>query len=237
MKLQLPDVTLICIDGVDANRAKKVLEICKSKADFGAVKLLTHLPVDSEHRIEIMPLNTLVMYSIFCLTKLHQYIDTPNMLIVQRDGWILNPHSFDPAWLQLDYIGSLFVQFDKVGSGGFSLRSRRIMQHAAAVLPDWNGTQAHADSIQEDLGYYEDGVLCLDNRFRFFKIGTVQQGMRFSQGGNRNPAYYYAHPFGFHGTWQNVNHETGYVYPVCEHEDGNCDCRNEHIQQLKSIES
>lgn len=237
MKLQLPTVTLICVDGVDAKRAAKVLEICKEKADFGAVKLLTHLPIESEHRIEIMPLTSLVMYSVFMLTRIHEYIDTPNVLIVQRDGWILNPQAFNPQWLELDYIGSIFVQFDGVGSGGFSMRSKKMMQYAAEVLPKWNGTLEHANELQEGLGYYEDGVLCLDSKFKHFKIGLLDEAAQFSQGGNRNPKYYQPYPFGFHGTWQNIDHETGYVYPICPHADGNCDCRNEHIYKLKEMEA
>lgn len=211
MKLQLPTVTLICVDCVDADRAAKVLEICKQKADFGAVKLLTHLPVESEHRIEIMPLTSLVMYSVFMLKKLHKYIDTPNVLIVQRDGWILNPQAFNMEWLELDYIGPLFVQFDAVGSGGFSLRSKKIMQYAAELLPLWNGTFEDAQRLQEGLGYYEDGVLCLDFNFRHFKFASKEQACEFAQGGNRNPDYLREFPFGFHRTWQTIDFSTGKV--------------------------
>ena len=144
-KLQLPTVTLMIIDCVNANRAERVIEICKEKADFGAIKFLTSLPSESEYKIEIVPLKTIVAYSIFMLTKCHEYIDTPNVLIVQRDGFILNPQSFNPAWLDLDYIGPLFIQYDKVGSGGFSLRSRKMMQQVASNVGEWDGTQAHAD--------------------------------------------------------------------------------------------
>src|SRR5688572_2261537 len=107
-KLQLPSVTLCIIDCIDASGAIKVLEHSKKMADFGAVQLLTHIPVQYEHRIKIKPLNSLISYSIFMLTRFHEFINTPNVLIVQRDGWILNPQSFDPAWLELDFIGPLF---------------------------------------------------------------------------------------------------------------------------------
>jgi hypothetical protein len=231
-KLQLPSVTLICIDGLNANRAIKVLEHCKSLCDFGAVKLLTHIPCEYEHKVKIMPLNSLVAYSIFMLTKLHNYIDTPNVLIVQRDGWILNPQSFNPEWLNLDFIGPIFVQYDKVGSGGFSLRSRYLMQEIAKTVPEWDGTQKHADEIQDTLGYYEDGVICLSERKNQFKIASLEQAAMWAQGGNRNPVYYREYPFGYHGTWQNINHETGKVYPVCEHEKLDCTCNADHVRVL-----
>lgn len=211
MKLQLPSVTLMCIDCIDAVRAQRVLERCKEKADFGAIKLLTSLSTDYPHT-EIMPLNSLVAYSIFMLTRVHEYIDTPHVLIVQRDGFILNPGSFDVRWLELDYIGPLFVQYDKVGSGGFSLRTKKLMQHVSAMMPKWDGTQEQADHIQSRVSYYEDGVICLHNSInKGFKIATLEQAANFSQGGNRNPQYFREYPFGFHRTWQEINFATGRV--------------------------
>jgi hypothetical protein len=212
MKLQLTTVTLMCIDCLNTERAIKVLERCKQKADFGAVKLLTSIPTDYPHAVNITPLHSLVAYSVFMLTRCHEYIDTPHVLIVQRDGWILNPESFDPAWLELDYIGPLFVQYDKVGSGGFSLRSKKIMQHVSEKNLVWDGTQQHAEYIQARVGYYEDGVICLNHGInKGFKIASNEQAAAFGQGGNRNPVYFREKPFGFHRTWQEIDFKTGIV--------------------------
>lgn len=211
MKLQLPTVTLLIADCLDAERAGKVLEICKSKADFGAVKLLTSLPCSNPHRVKIVPLNSLVAYSVFMLTELHHHVATDHVLVVQRDGWILNPESFDPHWLTLDYIGPLFIQYDNVGSGGFSLRSRRLVNYFAAITPAWDGTEEGAQRVQQRLNYYEDGVISLSRHSNRFKIATNEQGARFAQGGNRNPAYFQERPFGFHRTWQYIDFETGRV--------------------------
>lgn len=211
MKLQLPTVSLLCIDCIGVDRAIKVLEHCKTMCDFGAVKLLTSLPTDYQHKVQIMPLQSLIAYSVFMLTRVHEYIDTPNVLIVQRDGWILNPGSFDPAWLELDYIGPLFVQYDKVGSGGFSLRSKKIMQEVSETVPYWDGTQKHTEEIQSALRYYEDGVICLGSFGKRFKIASNDQAADFGQGGNRNPVYYRDKPFGFHRTWQDIDFSSGVV--------------------------
>lgn len=208
--IHLPTVTLLCIDCINAGRSIKVLERCKEKADFGAVKFLTSLPTDYEH-IKIMPLDTLIAYSVFMLTKVHEYIDTTHVLIVQRDGWILNTETWNPAWLELDYIGPLFVQYDKVGSGGFSLRSKHIMQEVSKTLPEWNGTPEQAMEIQSTLGYYEDGVICLSPFGKRFKIATLQEAALFAQGGNRNPKYFREKPFGFHRTHQIIDFSTGRV--------------------------
>ena len=235
-KLQLPSVTLCIIDCVNATRAINVLEHCKKQADFGAVKLLTNFPTDYEHKVKIRPLNSLVAYSIFMLTKVHEYIDTPHMMIVQRDGWILNPESFNPAWLELDYIGPIFVQYDHVGSGGFSLRSKKLMQNTAYNTPEWDWSQRQADEIQTKLSYYEDGVICLSGMYNQFKKATLEEAAIFAQGGNRNPKYYVERPFGFHGTWANIDHSTGKVSRVCEHEKLDCQCNADHVNYLQQNE-
>lgn len=235
IKLQLPSVTLLIVDCVNANRAIRVVEHCKSLCDFGAVKFLTSIPVNYEHKVKIKPLNSLVAYSIFMLTKVHQYIETEHFLVVQRDGWVLNPQSFNPEWLELDYIAPLFVQYDFVGSGGFSLRSKKLMQNVAGNTPEWDWTQKQADEIQSEMGYYEDGVICLSGKFSSFKFATKEQASSFAQGGNRNAVYYRNKPFGFHGTWQNINHQTGEVSPVCSHEKLDCQCNADHVNHLQQI--
>lgn len=210
-KLALPTVTLMCIDCVDAARAIKVLEHCKTKADFGDVKLLTSIPAIYEHRVKIKPLDSLIMYSIFMLTEVYKYIDTKHVLIVQRDGWILNPEAFKPEWLELDYIGPLFMQYDKVGSGGFSLRSKKLMEAIAATMPEWDGSMQDAHRIQNDLSYYEDGVLSFGSLAKHSKIASLNEAAKFAQGGNTTPLYFEEKPFGFHRTWQLINFITGQV--------------------------
>lgn len=211
MKLQLPTVTLVAIDCINAEKAIKVIEHCKSLCDFGDVKILTSIPIDYEHRVKIIPLNSLLAYSIFMLTRFSQYIETEHCLIVQCDGWILNPDSFDKEWLNLDYIGGLYMQYDLVGSGGFSLRSKKIMDHCSQIMPKWDGSQKDAERIQKGLSYYEDGEISLSSKFRQFNIASPEQAANFSQAGNRNPEYFREKPFGFHRTWQEIDFKTGIV--------------------------
>jgi hypothetical protein len=224
MKLQLPSVTLLIADDVAPQRAKDVLEICKRHADFGAVKLLTSKEV--EGAIKIPPLNSLIAYSIFMLTEAHKHVDTDHCLVVQRDGFILNPESWKPEWLELDYVAPLFMQTyadgEKVGSGGFSLRSKLLMRLIAHEYPVWDGTQEHADKIQARLGWYEDGVISFKHN-KGFKMATKEQAADWAQGGNRNPLYYRERPFGFHRTWQNIDFKTGFVDSSDESRDL---CRN-----------
>ena len=231
MKLQLPTVTLVCIDSIDPIGSSKVLEICKSKVDFGAVKLLTDKQIDYEHRAEIMPLNSLIMYSVFCLTELYKYIDTENLLIVQKDGFILNPQSFKMEWLELDYLAPLFIQYDKVGSGGFSLRSKKLMEYAAFTYPKWDGTESHANYLQSQMSYYEDGELSMGNNFKHFKISSLEQAADFAQGGNRTPKYFRQFPFGFHRTLQEIDFNTGEVEWITD----NVHLKNSYDEEIEML--
>lgn len=211
-KLQLPSVTLICADCVDAGRAAKVIELCKSKVDFGDVKLLTHIPISYEHKVKIPPLNSLIAYSIFMLTKFYEYIDTEHCLLVQRDGWVLNPSSWNNDWLKNHYTAPLFMQYNKCGSGGFSLRSKQMMEEIAKTeMPEWDWTDKQAYEIQSTLPYYEDGVCSLVERGGKYKIASLEQAADFGQGGNRDSKYFRERPFGWHRTWQAIDFKTGLV--------------------------
>lgn len=221
--MKLPTVTLMCVDCVDPERAQKVIDHCMGMVEFGAVKLLT--------TPEIPHLNSLVAYSIFMLTEAHKHFDTEHVLIVQRDGWILNPEVFNPEWLNLDYIGPLFVQYDKVGSGGFSLRSKRIMEATAKAIVPWDGSQEQADFIQKGVGLYEDGFISLSPFKNQFKIATPEQAAMFGHGGNRNPKYFREKPFGFHRTFAEIDFATGLI----DYSDLSKDLRNTYADIIDAL--
>lgn len=210
-KLHLPTVTLLCVDCLNADRAIKVIEHCKSKVDFGEVLLLTSIPTKYKHAVRINPLNSLVSYSIFMLKEVYKFIRTDQIQICQRDGWILNPESWNPEWLENDYTAPLFIQNDFVGSGGCSLRSNRIMESISKTLPDWDGTRQGAEEIQSQIPFYEDGMLSLTPFSKDFKIASLEQGADYGQGGNRNFKYFRDKPFSFHRTWQSIDFKTGIV--------------------------
>ena len=221
-KLELPSVTLLCGDGIHIEYSIPALERCKALCNFGAVKLLTSMPSDYEHRVEIMPLDSLNAYSTFMLKHAHEYVDTTHFLIAQHDGWILNREAWDPAWLELDYIGPLFIHAHEigprsVGTGGFSLRSKKLMEAVSSSLPPWDGSTAGADTAVRQIGAYEDGYIAANYRATLeaagFRFGTPEQAARFAQGGNNDPAYYVAKPFGFHGLWPSIDHTSGEVSP------------------------
>lgn len=222
-KLSLPSVTLVCADCVCADRAWHAIERSMDLVDFGDVRLLTSLETPHPHR-KIRHLGSINDYSAFCLKDLHQWVDTSHMLTVQHDGWVINPGAWDPAWLSVDYAGPLFQQErhvmpTSVGSGGFSLRSKVLMEAVSGMLPQWDGVGSYDGRPGGNDWSHEDGVVSKHLRHglqsRGLKFATPDQAARFGYGGNPHRADLGA--FGFHGFWpelapQRVSNETVIEY-------------------------
>jgi Protein of unknown function (DUF5672) len=218
-KLQLPSVTLVCVECLDLYRSlhafQRSLELC----DFGATKFLTSFETDCPYAVKIPAIPSLVDYSIFTLKRLHEYVDTTHLLIVQHDGFVLNADRWDPTWLSYDYCAPLFDQDPFVGSGGFSLRTKALMAHVAAKLPPWDGTPASTEWLQPLLGCYEDGLISINLRYYLeglgYKFMPTYEAPRFAQGGGLH--YKTAErPFGYHrpDPRRKIHHDTGVIDPI-----------------------
>lgn len=214
-KLQLKDTTLICVDCRDLIRSVPVMQRCEELVDFGAVKLLTHLETDYPNKVEIHNISSHVMYSIFMLKEIYKYVDTKYMLVIQSDGFIINPNTWNDEWKQYDYIGAIFNQWDIVGNGGFSFRSKAIMQYMSTLFPNWDITENSANELQSKMTCYEDGAISTNYKelieVNGFKIAPLDVAGKFAVGGNKTEQYFYEHPFGFHGCWRTVDLKTGLV--------------------------
>jgi len=129
-RLKLKDVTLIGLDCVDLQRLMDAADICQKHFEFGAVKLLTSIDSNHPDVVKIGAVNSLDEYSRFVMKELYRYVDTPYALIFQHDGFILNPHAWSKEFLNYDYIGAPWWYSDgmNVGNGGFSLRSKRLLE-------------------------------------------------------------------------------------------------------------
>ena len=155
MKPSLPDVTLICADCTDKwNWSLNAIEKSRWQCDFGAVKLLTHT---SRSRNRIPKITGLDGYSKFCIREMHKYVDTSHALICQYDGYVLNGAAWSDAFLKFDYIGAPFNPSGIVGNGGFSLRSKKLME--------WIAKQPWEDF------HPEDSAICVRHREELEKEG------------------------------------------------------------------
>jgi hypothetical protein len=140
------NVTLLAIDTIDFKRGRLALEKCLDKVPFKNYSLICSskdMPYEMPHSIPVLPhiLNAtmpLNAYSDFCIRQLWKCFKTSHCLIVQYDGWLVNPEAWRDDWLQYDFIGCIADWTEpgdngKGGCGGFSLRSRRLMELAARI--------------------------------------------------------------------------------------------------------
>jgi len=140
-KPELPAVTLVAVTSISIAATVRALERSMEQADFGAVLLLSDREPTAPHPgIEWRPVRRIAsreQYSWFMLRELAAHIETPFALCVQWDGYVLNGARWNEAFLEYDYIGAPWPQFDddhRVGNGGFSLRSRKLLE-ACSKLP------------------------------------------------------------------------------------------------------
>jgi hypothetical protein len=129
--LRLADVTLVAVDCAQPAAALLALERCTAVCRFGEVLLATDAPIDAGRvrTVPIAPLRSRAEYSEFIIRRLGAVVGSSHALLVQWDGFILDPAAWNDAFLEWDYIGAPWGYGDgmDVGNGGFSLRSRRLM--------------------------------------------------------------------------------------------------------------
>lgn len=169
MKPKLPLVTLVSVDTTTkAHLASRAIAKSIEECEFGAVKLLTD-DLSQPRAVKIPKLNGLAAYSNFVIKQLHRYIDTEYCLIVQHDGYVVNGSAWNSEFLSCDYIGAPFQPTNIVGNGGFSLRSKRLLERYAGYEYD-----VHP----------EDAFLCLNQREQLksegFKFASPSLASKFA---------------------------------------------------------
>lgn len=166
--LVLAQVTVCAVTSVNVRATVRALEACLATASFAECLLLTDAAVPVAHPgIRVIPIPCLpsaAAYSQFMLTRLVEHVTTSHCLVVQWDGHILDASRWRPEFLEYDYIGASWPQFGDghdVGNGGFSLRSRQLMEACrdAAFTP----------------GHPEDVAIARTNR-----VWLEAQGLRFA---------------------------------------------------------
>lgn len=204
-KIKLPNVTCIIIDDVDFERAKKSIEECEKYVEFGSIKYLSSIPQDYKYFVKLdEPIDSIIKYSEFCLKNLVDYFSTDYVLIIQHDGYIVNPESWDSQFLEYDYIGSPIPYLPHtpdeplniVGNGGFSLRSKRLMVYTSKFIKMTHDTNDNSPKI-----FSEDIVISISMRNllerKGFKFAPFELALKFGVEGFENLEQ--SRSFGFHG--------------------------------------
>lgn len=195
----MPDVTLVAVASVAIEHTLSALLASAAQVEFGQILLLSdrepaRLPPSLEWR-PIDRLNSRAEYSRFMLSKLAGHVATSHALCVQWDGYVLDGAAWRPEFLDYDYIGAVWphvLDHYNVGNGGFSLRSRRLLE-ACSALPS---------------GAVEAEDVLIGRRFR---ARLEEQGLRFAPADvARQFSYERTAPtgreFGFHGAFNLVRY-------------------------------
>jgi Protein of unknown function (DUF5672)/SEC-C motif len=130
--LNLSRVTLCCVDCVNHDLAFAAIGQCVQKCTFGRVLFVTDraFEVEGIAVVRIAPLASREAYSHYVIKELIRYVDTEFVLMMQWDGFVINPAAWNDAFLEYDYVGARWGWPDDghtVGNGGFCLRSKRLL--------------------------------------------------------------------------------------------------------------
>ncbi|OHC90663.1 MAG: hypothetical protein A2095_11665 [Sphingomonadales bacterium GWF1_63_6] len=193
-RLVLPQVTLCAASSVNVAATIRALEACMAQIDFAACKLFTDAQVTPDHPdimvIPIAPLTSAAAYSDFLLSQIVNYVETSHCLVAQWDGHVLNAAQWRDEFLDHDYIGASWPQFTDghdVGNGGFSLRSRRLME--ACREPEFAAVHP------EDIAIGRVGRARLEGRGMRFAPRALADMFATERAGDL------ASSFGYHGVW------------------------------------
>jgi hypothetical protein len=194
IRLSLPQVTLCAVTSVNLRATLRALAVSLDEVDFADCLLFTDAPIASplpEIRIIPVPrIDSTDSYSAFVLLELARYVTTSHCLVVQWDGHVLDAQRWRPEFLQYDYIGARWTGFDDghdVGNGGFSLRSRRLME--ACLEPGFN------PSHPEDLAIARHNRAWLEQQGMQFAPPALADAFSAERASDPRTT------FGYHGVW------------------------------------
>lgn len=129
--LELPGVTLVCIDCERHALALAAIEQTLQRCHFGAALFVTDraIPIEELRVVHVRPLLTYADYSRFVARDLAGLIGTTHALIIQWDAFVVNPSAWFDGFLDFDYVGPLPVTGSPASrAGGISLVSRRLLE-------------------------------------------------------------------------------------------------------------
>jgi hypothetical protein len=190
VKPQLPDVTLLVVDTVCHELAALAVKDALDRACFGGVVIHTDdvAPfrrilgsADARSDDDLIYFRKIERFASVDAAMTHLWYDAPapirtsHALIMQWDAGIVDAGLWSDAFLEYDYIGAPWGWHGdayEIGNGGFSLRSRRLMDYIAE----------HRDEFP--LGHPEDDVLCRRYRPELersgFRWAPIDVALRFS---------------------------------------------------------
>jgi hypothetical protein len=182
--LYLDNVTLFGLDTINYEGLLEAAKLSKRHIHFNNVILLGPQDVDVKSGAD---------YSRFMLGALPGLIHTEYVLVIQADGYVLNPDAWDADFMNYDYVGAPWPYPERdVGNGGFSLRSSKFIQVAHYIYEGDSKPEFHP----------EDNYSCRIQYDKMIDLGIkfapAILAKKFSMEGNPKYGFKWNGQFGFH---------------------------------------
>lgn len=203
LELSLPNVTLVCIDDLEPEKALEMMQRVGLGIKFADIKFFTSsTTLKHDYVVSIPPITSIKDYDEFVFKDLVNFISTDFCMFVQLDGQPLRNEAWRKEFLDYDYIGAPWTwvsilsdpreTFEHcptgrcVGNSGFSIRSKKLME----VLTDYE--------YDRDENGPEDEYVCRtlgeELKSKGIKFAPVELASMFSAENTM-----YRGEFGFHG--------------------------------------
>tara|TARA_B100001093_G_scaffold73188_1_gene63774 strand:+ start:802 stop:1494 length:693 start_codon:yes stop_codon:yes gene_type:complete len=139
----------------------KVLKHCTSVFEFDDIVICSKIPNLDASKFEALGVRFVLeddldssyeSYNFFKLNRLNDHINTDFVLTVENDGFIIDSSFWKDEFLDYDYIGSPWYDpIDnhkyRVGNGGFSLRSKKLLEATKMITDSRDGPFGNEDSF------------------------------------------------------------------------------------------
>lgn len=128
-------ITYVIIDTDLPTLSKSALDISVKNFEPQDVLIYTDQPHlwSGYSTREVDKFRSINDYNNVILNKLPHDLTTDFSIIIQYDGFVINPEKFSSLYYEYDYIGAPWPEYKNynVGNGGFNWRSKRIIQAIA----------------------------------------------------------------------------------------------------------
>lgn len=175
-------------------KTMRAMQHCLNRAAFDKALIVTNIKnqISYDSRIEFINISKQIdeiTYNQFCINNLNDCVKSDFCLIIQWDGFIIDEKQWKSDFLNYDYIGAPWGFpsdcRNRVGNGGFSLRSKYFLEISSKIQYDpyhyetYTPLQLYDRKISP-----EDWFLCYD-KFEYLqsqniKFPTVEVASQFS---------------------------------------------------------
>lgn len=157
--LKLPDVTLVAIDCVAHALTQLAVEDTLDQISIKEAIFCSDIPLNlfpggdrpyEGQGISIVCRNETARDAFSILWyEVPKHIKTSHILHIQYDSWVLDSSRWRDEFLEYDYIGAPWPWHPnrRVGNGGFSLRSTKLLRFLRDHMDEFPLTQAPEDDL------------------------------------------------------------------------------------------